>query len=79
MIDIIEIFENIIADARSIDMAESEFKRAICDDPELRAAYRKWCQENDTTEKYGFVDWCQERFDEEERLWDTLSEDEYEI
>lgn len=78
MIDITEIFEHILQHARSIDMAESEFKRLLCDEQELKQAYREWCSEQGTTEKHGFVDYCTERFDEEESLWDTLNdEDDY--
>lgn len=74
MVDIIEIFEHILQSARSIDMAESEFKHLLCDDPEIRQAYRAWCVEEGTTEKNGFVDYCSERFDEEESRWDTLND-----
>lgn len=78
MIDILEIFEHVLQNARSIDMAESEFKRLMYEDPEIRSAYRMWCEEEDTTEKYGFIVFCQERFDQEESLWDTLTDtDEY--
>lgn len=76
MIEILDIFEQILADARSVDMAESQFKCMICDDPEIRAAYRQWCEDEGTTEKYGFVDYCNQRFDEEESCWDTLNDDD---
>lgn len=78
MIDIIEIFENVLREARSIDMAESIFKCSLCDDPEIRSAYREWCSEEGTTEKRGFVEYCTQRFDEEEQLWDALNDEDYE-
>ena len=58
MLDIYEVFEGVLSNARSIDMAESEFKRQLCDDPELRTVYRDWCSEEGTSEKNGFVDYC---------------------
>ena len=75
--DIIEIFEHVLHDARSLDMAESEFKRLLLDDPDIKQAYKEWCSEQDTTEKRGFIDYCDRRFDEEESCWEAL-EDEYE-
>lgn len=78
MINILEVFENVLADARSIDMAESEFKCLLIDDPEIKAAYKLWCDEEDTTEKRGFMDYCAQRFDEEEQLWDVLTDEYYE-
>lgn len=78
MVDILEIFESILRNARSIDVAESEFKRLVYEEPEVRAAYRVWCDEEGNTEKHGFVDYCQERFDDEENLWNALTdEDEF--
>lgn len=77
VMDIIEIFEHVLQGSRSLDMAESEFKRLLLDDPEIKQAYKSWCAEQGTTEKYGFVDYCSQRFDEEESCWDML-EDEYE-
>ncbi|MCM1319422.1 MAG: hypothetical protein NC217_03485 [Muribaculaceae bacterium] len=75
--DLIDIFEHVLQNARSIDIAESEFKRLLLDDPELKTVYKAWCKEQDTTEKNGFVDYCSQRFDEEETCWEAL-EDEYE-
>ena len=78
MLDIYEVFEGVLSNARSIDMAESEFKRQLCDDPELRTVYSDWCSEEGTSEKNGFVDYCQMRFDEEESLWSALEDADYE-
>lgn len=75
--DILDIFEHILQYARSIDMAESEFKRMLLDDPDLKIAYKEWCSEEGTTEKRGFVEYCARRFDEEESYWDTLTEEYY--
>ncbi len=78
MIDIFEIFQTVIKHNRSIDMAESEFKRMICDDNEIKKAYKEWCTHEGYTEKKGFIEYCQTVFDEEESKWDSLNnENEY--
>ncbi|MCM1006016.1 MAG: hypothetical protein NC402_06955 [Prevotella sp.] len=78
MIEIEDIFESVLNDARSLDMAESIFKCMLLDDSDLKVAYRRWCSEQGTTEKHGFVDYCSERFDEEEQFWNTLNDEDYE-
>lgn len=77
MVDLFKIFDGVLEHARSIDMAESEFKCLLCDNPELRAAYKEWCAEEGTTEKLGFVEYCEMRFDEEETFWDVLNDADY--
>lgn len=74
MYDITEYFINLIDQTHSIDIAESEFKRAINDDDELRAAYRSWCHEVGSSEKDGFMDFCQEYIDGRNEVWDTLND-----
>lgn len=78
MIDIIAVFESVISHNRSIDMADSEFKRMLYDDNEIKSAYKQWCQDEGYTEKYGFVEYCQQYFDEEERRWDSLKSEDLE-
>lgn len=77
MTDITDIFEDILADARSLDMAESIFKCRLCDEPELKMAYRTWCEQEGTSERMGFIEYCSRRFDEEQALWDNLSDTDY--
>lgn len=77
MIDILEIFNGVISQHRSIDMAESEFKKMLYEDDEIHHAYKEWCKEMGYTEKKGFVEYCNEYFDEEDSKWDIL-ENEYE-
>ncbi len=45
MEDITELFNSIIEEAPSLDIAESEFKQSLIDNPELRKAYREYCRE----------------------------------
>lgn len=75
--EIIEVFNNVLSTYRSIDIAESEFKRLVFDDEDLHRLYREWCEENGVTEKHGFIGYCQERFDEEESYWDSLADYDY--
>lgn len=74
MDDITLHFDRIINESRELDIAEAEFKRHIADDPELRALYRQWCEENDTTERRGFIDYAREYVEQNEEKWDSLTD-----
>lgn len=75
MNDIEELFDSIISQTRSIDVADSEFRKQLYDDEELRQAYKDWCDINDYTEKHGFIEYCHQYFDAEESKWDILKND----
>lgn len=51
MIDITEVFTQYLEQYDSVDIAESEFKKQMHEDPELRTAYRTWCHEVGSSEK----------------------------
>ena len=72
--DITEYFINIINQTQSIDMAEAEFKRNMAEDDDLRNAYRDWCHEVGSTEKKGFLDFCDEYVDSCNEVWDSLTD-----
>ncbi len=72
--DIEEHFISIIEQARSIDIAEADFKRAIAEDNDLRKQYRNWCQEVGSSEKNGFMDFCEEYMADRNEIWDSLSD-----
>ncbi|MBD5276165.1 MAG: hypothetical protein HDR90_00585 [Bacteroides sp.] len=72
--DITQYFEQILQQAGSIDIAEAEFKRAIADDRELHTLYREWCRDNGSTERRGFLDYCEEYLDSQNGLLDTLTD-----
>lgn len=74
MDDIIELFISTIKEAPSIDIAEAEFKRQLIDDPDLRKAYKEYCREQGTSEKNGFIEFCQEYCDDRNSVWDTLND-----
>ncbi len=72
--DITIIFEQILKASQSIDIAESEFKRMVYEDTEMRSRYKAWCAEQEVSEKRGFVDYCMERIDEFDSCWDALTD-----
>lgn len=74
MENITDIFVHYITTNPSLDIAESEFKRALIDDPELRADYRQWCRDNGSSEKNGFADYCEEYMTEQDNVWNSLTD-----
>ena len=74
MEDITDIFVAIINEAPGIDMAEAEFKRTLVDDPELRKAYKEYCREQGTSEKNGFLEFCETYCHDQNSVWDSLSD-----
>lgn len=74
MEDLTDYFISVIKQSGSIDIAESEFKRAISDDDDLRAEYREWCHQVGSSEKRGFLDFCDEYLASQDSVWDTLSD-----
>lgn len=74
MDDLTELFINILHQADSVDVAESEFKRLIGEDDELHKQYRDWCHEVGNTERRGFLDFCEEYLSDRDQAWDSLSD-----
>lgn len=72
MEDIITIFNDYLSHYGSVDIAESEFKKSIYEDRELRALYREWCDEVGSTERDGFSDYVQEYLDSQDDVWNSL-------
>lgn len=75
MEDITELFDSLLRQYGSADIAEAEFKKMIHEEPELRAAYREWCDEVGSSERKGFHDYCEEYFASQDSIWDNLKED----
>lgn len=74
MQDLEEFFISIINQSQSADLAEAEFKRALVDDDDLRRRYKQYCREIGTSEKNGFMDFCDEYFAGQDEVWNTLSD-----
>ena len=72
--DITEYLNSLISQTGSIDMAEAEFKRAIAEDNELHTIYREWCHENGSSERNGFLDFCDEYMESQDSKWDSLND-----
>lgn len=65
-------FRELLSQHRSVDIAESEFKKAIAEDPELRERYSEWCHEVGSSERKGFRDFCDEYIDNMDSVWESL-------
>ena len=74
MEDITNIFNNFIRQYGSVDIAESEFKKQIHEDVNLRTMYRQWCNDVGSSEKDGFFDFCEEYIDTQNDVWNTLND-----
>lgn len=73
---ITDYFNSLLKEYGSIDIAEAEFKKQLHETPELKAAYREWCHEVGSSEKHGFMDYCEEYIDSQDTIWENLK-DEY--
>ena len=74
MEDITTLFVEILQQAGSVDVAESEFKKLIGEDDSLHRQYREWCHEVGNTERRGFIDFCEEYLSDRESVWDNLND-----
>ena len=74
MEDIEEYFRSLIAQHRSIDIADSEFKKIIAEDPELHEKYSEWCHAVGSSERLGFRDFCEEYKDSLDSVWESLTD-----
>lgn len=74
MEDITDLFIEILRQAGSVDVAESEFKKLIGEDDELHQQYRDWCHEIGNTERRGFIDFCEEYLNDQDSVWDNLND-----
>lgn len=72
MEDITQYFTQLIEQCKSIDIAESEFKRLIAEDADLKNEYSEWCISVGTTERRGFRDFCEEYMESQDNIWDQL-------
>ncbi len=75
MNDITDLFNDMLQQYGSVDIAEAELKKMIHEDPEIRNQYRDWCHEVGSSEKRGFLDYCEEYLESQESIWDNLKDD----
>ena len=69
-----EFIIDLLTENRSIDIAESEFRRMMAGDEELRSDYKEWCEEHGYTEKHGFKEFCEEYLESQDSIWETLND-----
>lgn len=74
MDELTNIFNEILRQAGSVDIAEAEFKRQLNEDASLKEMYREWCREVGSSEKRGFLDYCDEYLDSQDDIWQTLND-----
>lgn len=74
MNDITELFESLLTSLRSVDIASREFERMIDEDPELKAQYSEWCEENGYSERFGFTEFAEEYIENQNSIWDSLTD-----
>lgn len=74
MLDITEIFDRYISQYSSIDIANSEFKKDLHEDSQLREAYKEWCHNVGSSEKNGFIDYAEEYLESQNDVWNNLSD-----
>ena len=74
MDNIIDLFLTLIKHSPGLDIAESEFRQMLIDDPELRKSYREYCREEGTSERRGFRDFCDSYLENQDEVWNTLSD-----
>lgn len=72
--DIEAFWSQLLENHRRVDIAEAEFRRMLADDDSLTAAYRAWCDEHGTNQRYGFGEFAETYFEDNTRIWDTLDE-----
>ena len=74
MDELLQIFNDILRQAGSVDIAEAEFKRQLHEDAHLKTMYREWCREVGSGEKLGFLDYCDEYLESQDDIWQTLND-----
>ena len=74
MNDITALFEQIILQSDALDVAISEFKMKLADDPEFKQNYKEWCESKGYSERTGFKEYAEEFIREREEKWDSLTD-----
>lgn len=69
-----QLFENLLNQFKSVDLAHAELRRLMADDPELRREYSQWCEEQGVAERYGFLDFAAEYIEQQNSIWDSLTD-----
>lgn len=74
MNDITQLFNSLLAQYGSIDIAENEFKKMIAEDDILKEEYEEWCHAVGSSEKNGFLDYCEDYMRSQDSVWESLND-----
>ena len=74
MKDITQIFDSLLQQYDGIDIANSEFRKMLNEDDALKEEYSEWCHAVGSSEKKGFLDYCEEYKASQDSIWDTLTD-----
>jgi len=74
MSDITELFVSLLQEHGSVDIAEHVFKQSLNDDAVLKEEYSEWCHAVGSSEKRGFLDFCEDYIANQDSIYDSLSE-----
>ena len=74
MNDIIQIFDSLIEQYGSIDIANNEFKKLIAEDENIFEEYSEWYHAVGSSEKRGFLDYCDEYKKSQDSIWESLKD-----
>lgn len=72
--DITEFFISLLHEHGSVDIADYAFKKALHEDSGLREEYAEWCHAVGSSEKNGFLDFCEEYMQNQDSIYDSLSD-----
>lgn len=70
--ELTDLFDAVIEQTGSFDIAEADFKRMVAEDADLKARYRQWCHDMGTSERRGFADYCEERLQQSHEMLEAL-------
>ena len=74
MNDITQIFNSLIEQYGSIDIANNEFKKMIAENENILEEYSEWCHAVGSSEKRGFLDYCDEYKKSQDSVWESLKD-----
>lgn len=72
--DITIIFDDIIKQYRTLDLAEEMFRSMMEDDKQLEADYQEWCDTMGVSSRKGFAYYYEEYIEQQDSVWDSLDD-----
>lgn len=73
-----ELLQSLLTQHRSADIIESEFKKLLYEDEDVKNKYKEWCETLGYSEKTGYMEYIEEILETQESIWDTINEyDDY--